>query len=215
MGDALRAILGRAAAHRAMPDLTSLISQWGYAAIFLIVVLGNAGLPVPEETVLTVAGYLVWQGRLAAIPALAVAIVSAVIGDNAAYWLGRRYGQELLGRFVQLRPERVAQMQRFVERYGALAVFVARFVAGLRFMAGPLAGSTGLAPIRFFVANFLGAAVYVPIIMSAGYAVGYGFGESIERLRRAAGGAEKIVLAALVVVAVAWLALALRGRRRS
>ena len=46
-----------------MPDLTPFIAQWGYAAIFVIVILGNVGLPVPEETVLTVSGYLIWQGR--------------------------------------------------------------------------------------------------------------------------------------------------------
>ena len=44
-----------------MPDLTPFIARWGYAAIFVIVILGNIGLPVPEETVLTVSGYLIWQ----------------------------------------------------------------------------------------------------------------------------------------------------------
>ena len=67
-----------------------------------------------------------------------------------------------------------------------LAVFVARFVAGLRFMAGPLAGSTGLDPWRFFVANLLGAMIYVPVIVGLGYGVGYGLGHRIEELRHAA-----------------------------
>jgi membrane protein DedA with SNARE-associated domain len=48
-------------ARPAMPDLTRLIDAWGYAAIFLIVVLGNLGLPIPEETVLTVGG--IWPGK--------------------------------------------------------------------------------------------------------------------------------------------------------
>ncbi len=47
-----------------MPDIDQLISDWGYAGIFFAVILGNIGLPVPEETVLTAAGYLVWSGRL-------------------------------------------------------------------------------------------------------------------------------------------------------
>src|SRR5262249_51654543 len=49
---------------RAMPDLTQFIDEWGYGAIFLIVVLGNIGLPIPEETILTASGYLAWQGNL-------------------------------------------------------------------------------------------------------------------------------------------------------
>src|SRR2546425_13142182 len=76
-----------------MPDINQLIADWGNAGIFLVVILGNIGLPVPEETVLAGAGYLVWSGRLQLIPVLIVSIVSAVAGDNFGYWLGRRYGR--------------------------------------------------------------------------------------------------------------------------
>jgi membrane protein DedA with SNARE-associated domain len=199
-----------------MPDLTPLIGQWGYAAIFLVVLLGNAGLPVPEETVLTVSGYLIWQGRLDPLAVVLVAMTSAVIGDNTAYWLGRRYGRLALNRWVRIKPERIARMQGLVLRYGMLAVFLARFVVGLRFMAGPIAGSTGLSPVRFFIANLLGAAVYVPIAVAAGYAIGYGLGDRIERLRRLAGDAAGVALVALVIAgAAASLWLSLRARSRS
>src|SRR5262249_50588335 len=58
-----------------MPDINQVISDWGYAGIFLVVILGNIGLPVPEETVLAVAGYLVWSGRLQLLPVLIVGLV--------------------------------------------------------------------------------------------------------------------------------------------
>ena len=107
-------------------------------------------------------------------------------------------------------------MQGLVLRYGMLAVFVARFVAGLRFMAGPLAGSTGLSPLRFFIANLLGALVYVPVAVGVGYAVGYGLGDRIEGLRRFTGGAEHVLLVAIVVAAVGvWLWRARRARAHS
>jgi membrane protein DedA with SNARE-associated domain len=203
-------------ARRAMPDLTHLIEAWGYAAIFLIVVLGNIGLPVPEETVLTIGGYLAWQGHLRFPVVVLVALVSAVTGDNIGYWLGRRYGQRILDRLSTAAPERFERARAFILRYGAIAVFAARFVAGLRFMAGPLAGSSGLPPPHFFIANLLGAMIYVPIVVGAGYAVGYGFGDYIERLRRAAGDAERVVLIALALAAIiAWVVLARRARRRS
>lgn len=44
-----------------MPDLGHLLDHWGYLAVFLVVILGNVGLPVPEETILALAGYLVWR----------------------------------------------------------------------------------------------------------------------------------------------------------
>src|SRR5438128_8949847 len=85
-----------------MPDINQLITDWGYAGIFLVVILGNIGLPVPEETVLAVAGYLVWSGRLQLLPVLVVALVSAVAGDNFGYWLGRRYGRGTVVRYAHL-----------------------------------------------------------------------------------------------------------------
>jgi membrane protein DedA with SNARE-associated domain len=199
-----------------MPDLGQLIASWGYVAIFVVVILGNLGLPVPEESVLTVSGYLCWQGHLHFAAVAGVAIVSAVLGDNMAYWLGRRYGQRILNRLAAAAPERIERMRLFVVRYGMLAVFVARFVAGFRFMAGPLAGSTGLDPFRFFVANLLGAVIYVPVVLGLGYGVGYGLGDRIEELRRAAGNAERIVVILLALVAIAvWAVRAYRSRPRA
>ncbi len=181
-----------------MPGLTSLIAHWGYAAIILIVVLGNVGVPVPEETALLVAGYLVWQGRFRLPIVLAVGIVSAVVGDNMGYWLGRRYGRgvvERIARWGQVRPERLEAMQRVLARYGPLGVFVGRFLPGLRFLAGPLAGATGLGFRPFFVANVLGAALFVPYGVGLGYAIGYGLGPYVARLRVA----EHLVLLGLII----------------
>jgi membrane protein DedA with SNARE-associated domain len=190
-------------------DLPQLIGLWGYPAIFLIVVLGNAGLPVPEETILGVAGYLVWRGHLNLSVVLVVGLVSAVLGDNIGYWVGRRWGRERMTRYAHWalgHPERLDSMRAFVARRGPLAVFVARFIPGVRFMAGPLAGSLGLHFMPFFAANVLGAAIYVPVAVGLGYAVGYGFGEYVERLRRLVGDVERALLISVLVGALVVLA---------
>jgi membrane-associated protein len=115
-----------------------------------------------------------------------VGVVSANLGDNLGFWAGRHYGPRAVAR-LPLPPARLAQAQELIARYGARAVFAARFVPGLRTVAGPLAGSGGLPPLRFFCANLVGAICYVPWPVLAGYGVGYGLGDWIERLRRAAG----------------------------
>jgi len=97
-------------------------------------------------------------------------------------------------------------MQRFVARRGSLAVFVARFVPGLRFTAGPLAGALGLDAWSFTGANVLGAAFYVPLTVAGGWAIGYGLGGYVERLRRVVGNVEHFVLLAAVASAVALIA---------
>ncbi|MFI5340504.1 MAG: DedA family protein [Candidatus Methylomirabilales bacterium] len=186
-----------------MPDLGELVSHWGYLAIFLFVILGNLGLPVPEESILVLAGYLVWQGQLRLPLVLVVGILSAIAGDNLGYWVGRRYGQEAIERYgkrVLLTPARIEATRRLVTRYGGFGIFAARFIAGLRFMAGPLAGSAGVPPLTFMVANALGAMIYAPTMIAAGYAVGFGLGDSVKRFERVVGRVEHVVLAAAILL---------------
>jgi membrane protein DedA with SNARE-associated domain len=186
-----------------MPDAAGLLAHWGYGAIFVAVILGNIGFPVPEETVLALGGFLAQRGELRLGIVLAIGVVSAVTGDGIGYWLGRRYGRaaiERYGRWVLVTPVRLEKVSRFVSRYGAWAVFGARFVVGLRFLAGPLAGATGLPPLTFATANVLGALLFVPYAVGIGYALGYGLGDDIERL---IGRAEWIVLAVVLVLTLA------------
>ncbi len=200
-------------------DPATLLAHWGYVAVFVLVILGNAGVPVPEETVLLLAGYLVWRGELQLHILLAVGFTSAVMGDNIGYWLGRRFGKGALQRhahWILGHPERLETMQRFVARRGATAVFVARFVPGLRFTAGPLAGALGLPAWSFLAANVLGAALYVPLTVGAGWAIGYGLDDYVERLRRVVGNVERVVLLAAVASAgalIAWRAARWLSRR--
>jgi len=189
-----------------MTDLQQLLGHWGYAAIFVVVVLGNVGVPLPEETVLALAGYLVWRGDMRLSVVLVVGIVSAAAGDNLGYWLGRRYGRTALPRYARWvlgHPERLGSMESFVARRGPFAVFVARFIPGIRFMAGPLAGGLGMRFAPFFAANVLGALVYVPVVVGAGYAIGYGLGEYVERLHRIVGQVERLILAVALIAALA------------
>lgn len=205
-----------------MPDIQTLIGHWGYLAIFVCVILGNVGLPVPEESILVLAGYLVWQADLRLWIVLVVGILSAMAGDNLGYWIGRRFGQEAIlryGHWILVTPGRLEAARRFMTRYGALGVFAARFIAGVRFAAGPLAGSTGLRPLSFAVANALGALLYVPAMVGAGYAVGYGLGDYLKRLQHIVGRIEHVVLIgaiAFTLLFLGWRALqANRGKKAS
>ena len=191
-----------------MPDISQLITAWGYAGIFLVVILGNIGLPVPEETVLAVAGYLVWSGRLQLLPVLLVALVSAIAGDNLGYWLGRRYGRATVEHYARwlLKPGRVLVAESLVRRYGVLAVCIARFIGGFRFLAGPLAGAIGLPVRSFFLGNFLGAVLFVPYAVGIGYAIGYGLGPFMVRARHELGSIGQVVLLLAVIVVVVWIA---------
>jgi membrane protein DedA with SNARE-associated domain len=198
-----------------MSLLGPFVEHWGYAAIFAAVVLGNVGLPIPEEAILTLSGYLAWRGDLKLWLVLIVGIVSASAGDNVGYWLGRGFGRAAVGRYgsrVWLPLARLDAAHRYVQKYGAFAVFVARFLPGLRFAAGPVAGVSGMRAPLFFLANVLGACLYVPAVVGIGYAVGHRAGSRLEQARRTPFGVEHVVLAAVVLLTV--FALLLRARRQ-
>jgi membrane protein DedA with SNARE-associated domain len=199
-----------------MWNAADLIDQWGYEAIFAVVILGNLGFPVPEEGILVFAGYLVWTGKLGLWNVLMVAISAAVIGDCLGYWFGRHYGQAAIRRFghkIFITEERLYRARQFVCRYGSYGVFIARFIPGLRFMAGPVAGSTGLPFAQFLAANVMGGLVYVPISVGAGYFLGQSLGDVLRQLERMAGKPEYLALMLVALGALlilAWRALSAR-----
>ena len=166
------------------------------------------------------AGLLVWEKKLELSVVLIVGFLSTVSGDNLGYWAGRTYGRATIERYGQklfISSERLDVMQNFVNRHGQVAVFLARFIPGLRFLAGPLTGIAGMPFPRFFLANIAGAAVYVPLIVAFGYAFGLGFAEYIHWIEGYLAKAEHIVLAAIMMTAVtsfAWRAFKPKRWRR-
>jgi membrane protein DedA with SNARE-associated domain len=156
-------------------DLSAWLSTWGYLGVFICVFVGNLGIPVPEETVLLAAGFLAGRGDLSLEPLYLVGIGSAVTGDCCGFLFGRTGGQRLFERlaqrfvFVRTRYER---LQTFFKTHGSKAVFMARFVAGARFMAGPMAGAAGMSFLRFLGWNVSGALIWCSLMITIGYLVG-------------------------------------------
>jgi len=124
--------------------------------------------------VLTLGGYLASRGVTRLHWVVVIGVISAVIGDNIGYWLGRRYGRaaiERYDRWVFVSPERLQHdlgLRRALRSAGGLR---GPLRPGLRFLAGPLAGAMRMPPITFTLANALGALAYVPCAVGLGYAV--------------------------------------------
>src|SRR6266851_3593434 len=119
-----------------MPEwLLDLFARYGYAVIFVGVLLENTGLPVPGETTVLAGAALAQFGRLSLPWVIVTAIVAAVTGDNIGFYIGRRGGRVLAEHYgwrVGLTGERLQEFDRFFERHGAKTVFIARFITSLR-----------------------------------------------------------------------------------
>jgi len=163
-------------AQRIFEILREYLVAYGYSAVGVTLLLENAGLPVPGETILLLASFLAYSERNLNLPRIIfVATIAAVIGDNLGYWIGHHGGRSLLERYqhvLRLRSSTIKRGERLFERYGPTTIFFARFIAGMRIVAGPLAGVLRMDWPKFALWNFLGAIVWVSVISGIGYFLG-------------------------------------------
>lgn len=152
--------------------LTYVLARWGYLALAAGLLGENAGLPLPGETILMYSSFVAHKAKeLNILLVILVGIGAAVIGDNLGFLAGRHFGPRLLNWLKQKfhMDEDIAAAEDQIHRHGPATVFWARFVFGLRTIAGPVAGSLHMDWKKFFVANVLGAVSWVTTIAMSGY----------------------------------------------
>ena len=123
------------------------IKAYGYLGVFGSQMLGMFGLPVPDETILTFTGFLVYKNYLHPAPALLAAYLGSICGITLNYLVGRFVGFPLLrkyGYYLRLTDERINQAHRWFERYGKVALFVGYFLPGVRHLTAFSAGASRL-----------------------------------------------------------------------
>jgi len=151
------------------------ITEYGYLAIFVLLIFGIVGLPIPDETLLTFTGYLIYRGELSMPLAFAAAAAGSASGMTISYTLGRSFGLALLHRFgkhVHLTPERLARAHAWFERIGHWALTVGYFIPGVRHLTAYAAGMTEVAPHQFALFAYTGTVLWVTAFLSLGYFLG-------------------------------------------
>lgn len=148
-----------------------------YAALFAVVAAESSGLPVPGETSLIAVAILASQhAGLRIEVVIAVAALAAIVGDNIGYVLGRHAGRHLLtreGRWRERRQRFLVQGEAFFEKHGSRAVFLARWLPGLRVVGSWLAGANHMRWRTFLLWNALGGIAWATSIGLAAYLLGH------------------------------------------
>lgn len=145
-------------------EISQLIEHYGYAVIFL-------GTLLEGETWVALGGFAAYQGYLHLSVLIPVAIVGAIIGDQAFFLLGRKKGKEYLDRRLHLK-ERVAGVHDLLERHQDLLMFGSRFMYGFRAVLPVAFGMSNVSQKRFFVFNVMGAVLWGVVFGYGGYALG-------------------------------------------
>jgi membrane-associated protein len=190
--------------HSIFEMVRNAVVHYGYWAVGGALLLENAGVPLPGETILLMASFLAYSEHDLRLPwIIVVATIAATAGDNLGFAVGHYGGRPLLARyqaFFRIKDATVARGESLFEKYGSLTIFFARFVFGMRIIAGPLAGVLRMHWRRFAIFNFLGAGLWVTVISVAGYLFGQHWGR-LERIVQRF----DVAVAILAVLVVAWL----------
>lgn len=160
--------------------------RYGYVLLFLFTFLETSaflGLLAPGEATVVICGLFASRGPLALGPVIALAVVGSFLGDNAGYWIGRRFGTGLLeryGKYVFFHREDLAEVRRFYRAHGGKTVLLGRYMTLVRSFGPVVAGSSHMPYGGFALWSAVGCATWG----TAFALMGYFFGESWDIIER-------------------------------
>ena len=189
---------------------THVINGLGYPGIFLLLVMGSAGIPVSSEAVMLLAGFDVFQGHFEILAIVIVGVAGDLVGASIAYSVGYFGRIELLrhhGRRIHLTPERLGRAEHWFARYGTIAVPVCRILPLVRaYMSFP-AGAARMRFGRFLALSALGGVPWIIFWGVLGRALGSNYHKVENNLHY-------VDIAGLVLIVAGIAYLVLRRRRR-
>ena len=191
------------------------ITQYGYAAIFCLLMFGIVGLPIPDETLLTFTGYLIFRGHLSFAPAYLTAVAGSACGITLSYWLGRSFGLGLIhryGRYLRITEEHVQKAHAWFRKVGHWGLTFGYFVPGVRHLTAYAAGMSDLEAPQFALFAYSGACLWVASFVGLGYFLGERWKaveQNVDHYLKGIG----VALAIAAVAYVVWRILRARRQR--
>ena len=149
--------------------------QFSYTIAFVLLFLSGVGLPLPEEIVLFVSGYLIFLGQMHWWPAIILSLLGILLGDITGYFFGLKKGEWLINliKVKSFLPEHLFyKVEKFFKKHGNWAVFFARFFVGFRFYMSIVAGYFKMPLKKFIFYDVLGAIIWTPFVIFLSYHVG-------------------------------------------
>ncbi|RNB69058.1 DedA family protein [Brevibacillus panacihumi] len=155
--------------------LDVLVMKYGYLGIFGSLALGIIGLPIPDEVLMTYAGFAVARGTLLMPLAFLSAFLGAITGITISYMIGRKWGLPLLLRFgpyLHITEQKIASTQKLFTRYGPFLLVIGFFLPGVRHLTAYLAGMAVMDLRRFILFAYSGAFLWSMTFLQLGFALG-------------------------------------------
>ena len=184
--------------------VNAIIGHLHYAGLFVLLMMGGFGFPVPEDLVLLTCGALISAGALDPLPALLTVYLGMLVSDFVLFSVGGKYGPRVIEkkRFRGLLPPgRFDALKRSFDRWGVLVIIAGRHLAGLRAQIFLAAGISGMRRYKFVAADAV-SSLFTLALMAG---LGYKGAESVEKLARGVQKAEHVAIAAAVILLAGYL----------
>lgn len=190
------------------------LTHYGYLALFVLLSLGIIGMPIPDETLMVLAGSMTANGPFHFAQTFMVCIIGSMIGMLVSYTIGSKVGKPILdryGKWIKLTPARVAVVERWFAKYGSMSIVLGYFVPGIRHLTSYFAGVTRLNMMVYLLAAGVGNILWVGTFLTLGHLLGVHWETTIMWLKRQ----WLIALCILMMmIAAAVVVYVLRLRRR-
>jgi membrane protein DedA with SNARE-associated domain len=150
------------------------ITACGYPGIFVLLILGIVGLPIPDEWLLVFAGCLAFKNVLSLFPTLVVAGLGSASGLTASYFLGTMSGAWVrrYGKWLSITDEKLGRVRGRFQTLGQWILIFGPFIPGVRNLMGFVAGASGLELMAFARFAYVGAILSSTTFVTFGYFVG-------------------------------------------
>ena len=174
----------------------------GYPVVFGLIAIETMGIPVPGETALIAAALLAHDGQLDIVPLIVIASLAAIVGDNIGFAIGRRGGRRVFAAPGPLHEHRLKVLEHgepFFAKHGPKAVFLGRWVSGLRIASAWLAGMNRMRWPTFLFWNALGGIAWATSVALGVYLLGNVAEKVLSTAGPAAAGVAVLALIGVVV----------------
>ena len=187
-----------------MFEAATLVEHFPYMGIFILLILGEIGLPFPEDATLILSGFLIAQKVTKPLPTFMVVYSGLLLTDFSLYWVGKKYGRKVIDhkRFRRiLSAERLLTLEEKFRKWGIYVVFVGRHFLGIRAQIFLAAGVMRMSTLKFIMADAASAILTMTLMVG----IGFWGGNSIEILQKDVKRVEHIGILILAILLTGWI----------
>ncbi|MBI4140026.1 DedA family protein [Candidatus Woesearchaeota archaeon] len=179
--------------------IETILENFTYLAIIALLFISGVGVPMPEEPILLLGGFISAEGFTNIWLTLIAAVTGVIAGDNAGYILGRDHGERFLKtveKRFRIPKKRVDKELKLFKEHPLKAIFIMRFLPGLKIFGPALAGYTGVKWSKYQIVNLVAVLLYVPLMIL----IGWYFSTNIEHVLKDVKLVKRILTIAIIII---------------